>query len=111
MMGGYGSKINLMHMKEEKYGILFKRAMVSYSSSLVTGGKKALTSQSTARGEDGRIQRHPCPESRRLSNVECRGGEESWESVTGFIKHHWLHSGYRRMRFLWTCLSIQEESH
>lgn len=42
MMGGYGSKINLMHMKEENYGILFKRAMVSYSSSLVAGRKKAL---------------------------------------------------------------------
>lgn len=66
MMGGYGSKINLMHMKEEKYGILFKRAMVNYSSSLVAGRKKG-TSQNTARGEDGRIQRHPCPESRRLA--------------------------------------------
>lgn len=42
MTGGFGSKINLMHMKEEKYGILFKRAMVNYSSSLVAGRKKAL---------------------------------------------------------------------
>lgn len=70
-------------MKEEKYGILFKRAMVNYSSSLVAGRKKALVRAQ----QEGRMGGYKESMSGEPKTWQC--GLQGWRGIVGVS--NWAH--------------------